>query len=260
MKTLVKPAPVAGARRRTRTVRVALAGCGVVGGELVRLLHGSAAEVGARHGVRFELVSVLVRDRNRPRPAELPDGVLTTDLATFLAARADVVVEAVGGTDVALRVAEAALGAGRRLVTANKAVVAAHGSRLAALARRSGGRLDFESAVGGGIPVVRALRDSLAFTGIERVRGILNGTTNFILTRLAEGWKYAAALDEARARGFAEADPTRDVSGADSADKIRILAWLAFGAPPASLPVRRRGIVPEPDRLARDASILGGTV
>lgn len=250
--------PRARTSRGARTIRVALAGCGVVGGELVRLLRGSEAEVRARHGVRFELVRVLVRGADRPRPHELPAGVLTTDLDAFLATDAELVVEAIGGLDPAVRIAEAALGAGRRLVTANKAVIAAHGARLAALARRSGGRLDFESAVGGGIPVVRALRDSLALTGIGSVRGILNGTTNFILTRLGEGWRYTDALAEAQARGFAEADPARDVSGEDAADKIRILAWLAFGVEPSTLPVRRRGIVPHPDRLARDASLLGG--
>jgi homoserine dehydrogenase len=250
--------PRARTSRGVRTIRVALAGCGVVGGELVRLLRGSEAEVRARHGVRFELVRVLVRGADRPRPHELPPGVLTTDLAAFLATDAELVVEAIGGLDPAVRIAEAALAAGRRLVTANKAVIAAHGARLAALARRSGGRLDFESAVGGGIPVVRALRDSLALTEIRSVRGILNGTTNFILTRLGDGSSYASALAEAQARGFAEADPARDVSGEDAADKIRILAWLAFGVTPATLPVRRRGIVPHPDRLARDAALLGG--
>jgi homoserine dehydrogenase len=250
----------AGARPRVRTVHLALAGCGVVGGELVRLLRASAAEVRERHGVRFELARVLVRDPRKPRPAGLGEEVLTTDVEEFLAAAAaaDVVVEAVGGLDPALRIAQAALGAGRRLVTANKALVAAHGPRLAALARRTGARLDFESAVGGGVPVIRALRDSLALTGIVSVRGILNGTTNYVLTRLGEGWRYADALAEAQARGFAEADPERDVSGQDAADKLRILAWLAFGVDPSALPVRRRGIVPEPDRLARAAAVAGG--
>lgn len=247
-------------RRRVRTVRVALAGCGVVGGELVRLLAGSADEVRERHGVRFELARVLVRDPGKTRPVAFPSGVLTGDVDEFLASAvdADLVVEAIGGLDPALRIAEAALGAGRRLVTANKALVASHGPRLATLARRSGARLDFESAVGGGVPVIRSLRDSLALTGIVSVRGILNGTTNFILTRLGEGWRYADALAEAQARGFAEADPERDVSGQDAADKVRILAWLAFGTEPAALAVRRRGIVPEPDRLARAAAAVGG--
>lgn len=256
--TIELPAGGLRKRRGVRTVRVALAGCGVVGGELVRLLRGSEAEVRARHGVRFELVRVLVRDADKPRAVDLAPGVLTTELDAFLATEADVVVEAIGGIDPAGRIATAALGAGRRLVTANKALVAAEGPRLAALARRAGGRLDFESAVGGGVPVIRALRDSLALTGIRSVRGILNGTTNYVLTRLGDGWRYADALAEAQARGFAEADPARDLSGQDAADKLRILAWLAFGTEPASLPVRRRGIVPGPDRLARLAATAGG--
>ncbi len=247
-----------GTARRPRVVRVALAGCGAVGGELVRLLEDQAGEVRARHGVRLHLARVLVRDPSRRRPDELPGGVLTTDLDEFLATESDVVVEAIGGLHPALRIAEAALSGGRRLVTANKALIAAHGPRLAALARENGGRLDFESAVGGGVPVVRALRDSLALSGIESVRGILNGTTNFVLTRLGEGRRYADALAEAQALGFAEADPERDVSGQDAADKVRILAWLAFGADPATLPVRRRGIVPDADRLARAAAAAGG--
>ncbi|HEX8391343.1 MAG TPA: homoserine dehydrogenase [Longimicrobium sp.] len=244
--------------RTPRTLRVALAGCGTVGGELVRLLHHGAAEIRARHGVRVRLVRVLVAHRGRPRPAELDPALLTTDLDAFLAEDADVVVEAIGGVDPALRIARTALGRGRRLVTANKALIAAHGPELALLARRHRGRLDFESAVAGGIPVIRALRDSLGLTGIARVRGILNGTTNFILTRLDEGWRYADALADAQARGFAEANPARDLSGEDATDKLRILAWLAFGIRPDALVLRRRGIDPDPERLAADARLLGG--
>jgi homoserine dehydrogenase len=258
--TLQVPAAGLVRPRRVRTVRVALAGCGTVGGELVRQLREGEAEIRARHGVRFELASILVRHPDKPRAVEIDPGLLTADLDAFLAADAEVVVEAIGGLHPALGIAEAALGAGRRLVTANKALVAAHGPRLAALARRRGARLDFESAVGGGIPVVRALRDSLALTGITAVRGILNGTTNYVLTRLAQGWRYADALADAQARGFAEADPERDVSGQDAADKTRILAWLAFGVAPEAVAVRRRGIAVGADRLARAAAASGGVL
>jgi homoserine dehydrogenase len=254
--TLIAPAPIRVAPG-IRTIRVALAGCGTVGGSLVELIEHSRAEVAARYGVGFEIVRVLVRDAARERPAALRDGIVTTDLEHFLAADADLVVEALGGIEPALRIAEAALDAGRRLVTANKALVAAHGPALVRRAEQSGGRLDFESAVAGGIPVLRALRDQLAATGIESVRGVLNGTVNYILTRLGEGASYADALAEAQRLGFAEADPSRDVSGEDAAEKARILAWLAFGADPAELPVRRRGIVPHSDRLAADAAALG---
>ncbi|HEU4882400.1 MAG TPA: homoserine dehydrogenase, partial [Longimicrobium sp.] len=245
-----------------RTVRVALAGCGTVGGELVRILHHAADDIRQRHGVRFHLVRVLVAHRGRPRPGELDTSLLTTDVDAFLAAaaEADVVVEAISGIDPALRIATAALEGGKRLVTANKALVAAYGPELAALVRRHGGRLDFESAAAGGIPVVRALRDSLSLTGITRVRGILNGTTNYILSRLEDGWSFPDALADAQARGFAEADPSRDLSGEDAADKLRILAWLAFGVEPASLQVRRRGLSGDADRLARTARALDGAV
>ncbi|HEX6910202.1 MAG TPA: homoserine dehydrogenase, partial [Longimicrobium sp.] len=184
------------------------------------------------------------------------------DLDAFLAAaaEADVVVEAIGGLEPALSIARVALGRGKRLVTANKALLAAHGPELAALARRHGGRLDFESAVGGGIPVVRTLRESLSLTGIQAVRGILNGTTNYVLSRLEDGWTFADALADAQARGFAEADPSRDLSGEDAADKLRVLAWLAFGTEPARLDVRRRGLAHGADRLARAARALGGAV
>jgi homoserine dehydrogenase len=244
---------------RVRTLRLALAGCGVVGGELVRLIALHEREIAARNGVRIELTRVLVRGSGRARPDGVADR-LTTDVAEFLAAaaEADVVVEAIGGTDTALRIARTALGAGRRFVTANKALLAAHGPALMRLARRHRARLDFESAVGGGIPVLRALREQLPLTGIEAVRGVLNGTTNYILTRLAAGEPYTAALADAQAKGYAEANPARDISGHDAADKLRVLAWLAFGTHPARLPVRVRGIVPHPDRLAADAAALGG--
>jgi homoserine dehydrogenase len=248
--------------RGVRTVRVALAGCGTVGGELVRILHHAGDEIRQRHGLRFELVRVLVAHAGRPRPDELDRALLTTDVDAFLAsaAGADVVVEAIGGFDPALRIARTALDAGRRLVTANKALVAAHGPELVALARRNGGRLDFESAAAGGIPVVRALREPLSLTGIHSVRGILNGTTNYILSRIEDGWSFPDALADAQARGFAEADPSRDLSGEDAADKLRILAWLAFGVPPARLEIRRRGLGDDAERLVRTARALDGAV
>jgi homoserine dehydrogenase len=244
--------------RRLRPIRVALAGCGAVGGDFVRLLDQAGSEIAERYALRFELARVLVRGSARPRPAQVGAARLTTDLASFLATDADVVVEAIGGLEPAARIARAALASGRRFVTANKALIAAHGPELVRLARRHRTRIDFESAVAGGIPVLRAIRDQLLVTDITAVRGILNGTTNYILTRLAEGSTYRDALAEAQAKGFAEADPARDVGGEDAADKIRILAWLAFGAHPARLSVRTRGIVPHPDRLAADALALGG--
>jgi homoserine dehydrogenase len=241
-----------------RSVRVALAGCGAVGGELVRLLRHSEEEISARYDTRFELVRVLVRGSTRPRPGHLRADLLTTDVNAFLSSDADIFVEAIGGIDPAIRIARTVLQSGRRLVTANKMIIATHGPELVRLAARHRGRIDFESAVAGGIPVLRAIRDQLPVTDIESIRGILNGTTNYILTRLAEGISYADALADAQARGFAELDPGRDVDGQDAADKIRILAWLAYGVDPVKLPVRTRGIVPHPDRIAADAAALRG--
>ena len=241
-----------------RTVRVALAGCGVVGSEVVRLLQQNEHNLAARYATRFELVRVLVRGTARARPAELPPELLTTDVDAFLSTRADVVVEAIGGLDPAARIARTVLASGRRLVTANKVLIAAHGPELVQLAARNRTRIDFESAVAGGIPILRAIRDQLAVTDIQSIRGILNGTSNYILTRLEEGMTYAEACQEAQEKGFAEADPSRDVSGGDAADKIRILAWLAFGVAPTGITVRTRGIVPHPDRLAADAAAIGG--
>jgi len=241
-----------------RVIRVALAGCGVVGAALVRLLRDEGPRIEAMHGVRLEVTRVLVRDVERPRPAPLRHSLLTADVDAFLAADADLVVEAMGGLDPALRIARATLAAGRRFVTANKALVAAHGAELAAIARRTGAGFDFEAAVGGGVPVVRALREALAGAGVRAVRGILNGTSNFILTRVSEGMTYDAALADAQRAGFAEADPSRDLDGRDAADKVAILAWLAFGLDPARAQVERRGILPDPDRLARDAAAFGG--
>lgn len=235
------------------THRIALAGCGVVGGSLLQLLRERADQIEARLGIRYEVARVLVRERNRPRALALPRQLLTTDPAEFLGTEADIVVEAMGGLEPAGAIARATLRAGRDLVTANKALLAQHGAELARLAEATGARLEFEAAVGGGVPIISLLRDSLAESGIESIRGILNGTSNFILTRLSEGERYADALAAAQRAGFAEADPTRDLDGTDAADKIRILAWLAFGADPASIEVEQRGILPDPDRLARTA-------
>ncbi|MDB4949855.1 MAG: metX hom [Gemmatimonadetes bacterium] len=253
--------------REPRLVRVALAGCGSVGGALVRLLASDAGrQAAARAGLRFELAGVLVRNVDAPRAHAPPRELLTADLDKFLstiAGGADVVVEAIGGLAPAGRIARAALTCGRRLVTANKALVAAHGPALARLAernRRAGAALDFEAAVCGGVPVVRTLRESLGGVGVTSVCGILNGTTNHVLTRLAEGVSFDGAVREAQAMGFAEADPTRDLSGRDPADKLALLAWIAFGSDPSALRVDVRGIERGAEVLSAAAAALGGTL
>lgn len=243
-----------------RVLRVALAGCGVVGSSLLRLIEENEAALAAEHGLRFEVVGVLVRDLERDRP-HLPRRELLTDRPEVLIETdADLVVEALGGIQPALGLARETLRRGKRFVTANKALIAAHGSELLRLAAQSGGGLDFEAAVGGGLPLIRTLRDSLPETGVVRIRGILNGTSNYILTRLSEGAAYEEALADAQAAGFAEADPSRDLDGRDIADKMAILSWLAFGISPEAVHPVRTGILPDPERLVRAAAAFGRVV
>ena len=217
-------------------LRIALAGCGTVGAALVRQL----LAYGAPGGRPVRLVCVLVRDAQRDRACGLPAGVVTTSVARFLATPADIVVEVIGGIDPAHEVVRESLRASRRVVTANKALVARHGAALSALAMQAHTALDFEGAVGGSIPVVRALRSGAAGVGVQAIRGVLNGTSNFVLGRVRAGMAFDEAVREARRRGFSEAVPDRDLDGRDAADKIAILAWLAFGVAPHMLLVSRR--------------------
>lgn len=246
---------------------VALAGCGAVGGALARLLH----RVRELDGRPVAITRVLVKRPHEVRPV-YPRSV-TLELDEFLTTRADVVVETIGGIEPARTIARHVLGRGGRLVTANKALIAAHGAELAELARESGGWLGFDAAVGGGVPVVRTLRDSLRGLPVRSISGILNGTANYVLTRLESGVTLEAALAESRARGLAEADATRDLDGRDVADKLAILAWVAWGVDPDVVRVDRVGLLPDPEGLVRRAaesgrrvrlvgrcSIAGGTV
>ncbi len=241
-------------KRGSRVVRVALAGCGVVGGELARLLVRLQRTIEQRQGIRLEVVKVLVRDTARLRPVNLARGLFTNDIGQFLACDADIVVEAIGGVSPAQQIAQATLARGARFVTANKALLAECGDELLETARASGATLDFEAAIGGGVPVVRALRSSLRDASVQRIEAILNGTTNYILTRLERGAAFDVALADAQRSGFAEADPTRDLDGTDSADKLRLLAWLAFGLSPRALSVDCRGVLPDPEKLVREAA------
>jgi homoserine dehydrogenase len=224
-------------------VRVALLGCGNVGGALARLLTERAGEVAERTGVSFELVGVAVGDPARPRPG-VPASLVTGD-AKGLVARddVDVVVELIGGLDPARTLVEASLRAGRPVVTGNKALLAELGGELATLAAEHGVDLLYEAAVAGAIPVIRTLRESLAGERVRRVMGIVNGTTNFILTTMAEeGVAYDDALAEAQRLGLAERDPTADVEGHDAAAKAAILAALAFGSGVHGSEIPREGI------------------
>ena len=212
-------------------MRVAVLGCGNVGAALVEQISAGRAAIAARTGVDFELVGVAVADRSKPRPPSVPAALLTDD-AKGLVARddLDVVVELIGGIDPARTLVESALRSGRPVVTGNKALLAQAGRELAELAAANGVDLLYEAAVAGAIPVIRSLRESLAGETIVRVMGIVNGTTNFILSRMAEdGEDYLFALAEAQRLGLAERDPSADVEGADAAQKAAILAGLAFG-------------------------------
>jgi homoserine dehydrogenase len=225
-------------------VRVAVLGCGNVGGALAEQLTTQAEAIAERSGVRFELAGVAVLDLSRPRPAAVPADLFTDDPKELVERPGvDVVVELIGGVDPARTLVEAALRAGRPVVTANKALLAEAGAELASLAAAHGVDLLYEASVAGAIPVIRPLRESLAGERVVRVMGIVNGTTNFILTRMTEdGMDYADALAEAQRLGLAERDPSADVEGHDAAAKAAILAGLAFGSDLVGSDVHREGI------------------
>ncbi|MFE7511954.1 homoserine dehydrogenase [Streptomyces sp. NPDC057540] len=214
---------------RTRPLKVALLGCGVVGSEVARIMTTHADDLAARIGAPVELAGVAVRRPDKVRggvPAEL----ITTD-ATALVKRGDidVVVEVIGGIEPARTLITTAFEHGASVVSANKALLAQDGAGLYAAAQRHGQDLYYEAAVAGAIPLIRPLRESLAGDKINRVMGIVNGTTNFILDKMdSSGAGYSEALDEATALGYAEADPTADVEGFDAAAKAAILAGIAF--------------------------------
>ena len=228
----------------TETVRVGLLGCGNVGGPLVELLRTRASEIEARTGLRLEVARVAVRSASKVRSVELPDGALTTDAADVVTDPGiDVVVEVIGGVEPARELVLAALAAGKPVVTGNKELLANVGAELFAAAEAAGKDLLFEAAVAGGIPLIRPLRESLAGERIERVLGIVNGTTNFILTKMTEeGTDYGDALAEAQRLGFAERDPTADVEGFDAGAKAAIIASIAFGARVVAGDVYHEGI------------------
>jgi homoserine dehydrogenase len=225
-----------------RPLRVALLGCGVVGAQVMRLMSEQAADLAARVGVPLELAGVAVR---RPqRHPDIPPELLTTD-AQALVERPDidVVVEVVGGIEPVRSLLLAAMKTGKSVVSANKALLAEDGGTLHAAAAQAGVDLYYEASVAGAIPLLRPLRESLAGDRISRVMGIVNGTTNFILSRMdATGAGFGEALDEAAALGYAEADPTSDVDGFDAAAKAAILAGLAFHTRVTAADVHREGI------------------
>ncbi len=214
-----------------KEISVGLLGCGTVGSGVVKILAGRGELIRARVGAAIRLAKVADLRPEAAAALDLAEGVFTTD--AFSVARdpaIPVVVELIGGEGAARKLILEALALGKSVVTANKALIASHGDELFKAAAEGGGELFFEPAVGGAMPVIKTLRESMAGNRVESVFGILNGTCNYILTRMTrEGISYATALAEAKDRGYAEADPTLDVSGMDTVHKLAIVIAIAFG-------------------------------
>jgi homoserine dehydrogenase len=246
----------------TEPLGIALIGCGTVGGGVARLLLEHPERLAARSGRPLVLRRVVVQDLTKPRAVPLPSELLTTDLRSVLNdPDIAVAVELVGGTDWTRRAVLDLLTAGKDVVTANKALLAQHGPEVFETARRQGRTIAFEASVAGGIPIIAALGESLAANQIQSLQGILNGTSNFILTAMStRGQSYAEALAEAQQRGYAEADPTLDVDGSDAAHKLAILAQIAFGLTVPVSAIARRGIAVLHQMDIRYAHELGYTI
>ncbi len=227
-----------------RLIKVGVLGCGNVGAALVALVAGRSDDIATRTGVRLEVARVAVRSLTRERPVQLADDVLTRDAAEVVVDPSiDVIVEVIGGIEPARELILAALGAGKPVVTANKELLANHGAELYAAAAAAEVDLLFEAAVAGGIPILRPLRESLVGEDVRRIMGIVNGTTNYILTQMSDhGASYAEALTQAQQLGYAERDPTADVEGFDAGAKAAILASIAFGAKVVAGDVYHEGI------------------
>lgn len=223
-----------------RTVNVGLLGCGVVGTGFVELLRRSALLVEQRSGVSVRIARVAVKDRTKERPVDRE--IVGDAEALFADPSVGVVVELVGGIEPARTLVLRAIESGRHVVTANKALLAAHGAEILGAAARRGVRVAFEASVCGGLPVLRAITQGLVANRIDSVWGIVNGTSNFILSAMEDGATFDAALGAARACGFAEPDPSLDIDGWDALQKLQILVALAFGKDAGAAPVVVEGI------------------
>jgi homoserine dehydrogenase len=243
--TDVSPPNATGLAAVKPPLKIAVAGLGTVGAGILRLLQREADLLARRGGRRIVVAAVSARDRRRDRGIELSAVRWCEDAAAMAAEpEIEVVVELIGGADgIARRVVETALDNGKHVVTANKALIAHYGTALAARAEEKGLTLSFEASVAGGIPIIKTLREGLAGNRLERVYGILNGTSNFILTAMREsGGEFAEVLAEAQRLGYAEADPSFDVDGIDAAHKLAILASVGFGRPIDCAAVYAEGI------------------
>ncbi len=226
-------------------LRVGIAGLGTVGASVVRVLHEKAEELTRQCGRDIRVAAVSARDRTRERGISLGEAKWFDDpVALAKSTDIDIFVELIGGEEgIARSSVRAALEAGHHVVTANKALLARHGVALAEIAEKKGVLLNYEAAVAGGIPVIKTLREALAGNSVERIFGILNGTANYILTRMeAEGLSFDACLKDAQRLGYAEADPTFDIEGHDTAHKLAILTSLAFGCKVSAGDIYMEGI------------------
>ncbi|MBA4191150.1 MAG: homoserine dehydrogenase [Planctomycetaceae bacterium] len=244
------------------TLGIALIGCGTVGGGVAEILLRHGDRLASRAGRPLALRRIVVRDPSKVRDPIIPKELISTDHAAAIHdPSVHVVVELIGGTTTAKKVVLDALSAGKHVVTANKALLADAGHEIFEAARKAQRAVCFEAAVAGGVPIIRALGESLAANQVTAIQGILNGTSNFILTAMAEqGMTYAAALAEAQKLGYAEADPTLDVDGSDAAHKLAVLAQIAFGVAARPHEIQRNGIDTLDAMDIRFADELGYTI
>ena len=229
---------------QTSPIRVGMLGLGTVGSGVAAVLEEKREALARRVGRPIELVRVLVRDPSKRRPVSIPRALLTTNPGDVIdSADIDVVVEVLGGIDPAYEYVRRALESGKHVVTANKEVIAHYGLDLLKVAQENGRDLFFEASVGGGIPLIGLFRQDLAANEITEIHAIINGTTNYIMTRMSQdGADFDVALKEAQKKGYAEPDPTNDIDGNDAAYKLAILASLAFGGPVPPQKVYREGV------------------
>ena len=239
-----------------KIVKVGLVGFGTIGSGVAKIILENADAISAKTGLRLQLACVVDTDLKRPRPVKLPDGVLTNDLNKLINDKSiQIAVELVGGTGIAKEIQLKMLAAGKDVVTANKALLAEHGAELYSAAQKANRCIAFEASCAGGIPIISGIRTGLAANDIKAIYGIVNGTCNYILSNMTDkGADFADALAQAQQKGYAEADPTLDISGGDSAHKLAILASIAFGYQIALSDIYVEGI----ERISKDDVRFGG--
>jgi homoserine dehydrogenase len=227
-----------------KNIKIALLGLGTVGTGVWKIIRANGKSIEEKTGCRLEITKILIKNPEKRRAVELPEGILTVDYNSIASdPDIDIIVEVIGGIEPAKDFILRALQGGKQVVTANKALLAQHGDEIFEAAERCKRLIRFEASVCGGIPIINVLQESLLSNEIEEITGILNGTTNYILTKMTEeGSDYREALREAQSRGYAEADPSSDVEGYDAAYKLAILSYLAFGIKPDVKGIQREGI------------------